>query len=156
MDTHSLPQLKIAAADTEDLDILAAHVQDSLIPLHSMHFNKTEGTFSSLCNRFCWEHGDQHFFEDKPLHHRVHSGLTFKGVEEVHHRGFNPKTDTRTLNLLTVKANPHPKGTDIHLIFSGKSEIRLKTKSIDCRLGDLHHPWPTHKKPEHDVESESI
>ena len=149
MDTHILPFLKVAAVDSEDLNILSAHLQDAIIPLHSMHYNEDTGTFSGLCNRFCWEH-DDHYFEGKQLFHRVHSGLTFHGVSEVHHRGFDPHGDERTLNLLTVKTQAGHNGTThIHLVFSGQSEIRLSVNSIKCLLGDLHHPWPTEKKPSH-------
>lgn len=152
MDTHSLPLLKIAAVDQEDLSIVSAHVQDALIPLHSMYFNEHEGTFSGLCNRFCWEH-ENHHFEGEPLFHRVHSGLSFQGVQTVHHRGFDPHKEAKTLNLLTVKAENGTKGnTHIHLIFSGESEIRLNVKAIQCHLGDLHHPWPTQKKPTHPID----
>ncbi|MBX9976931.1 MAG: DUF2948 family protein [Alphaproteobacteria bacterium] len=155
MDTHHLPLLKIMAKDREDLHIIAAHVQDALLPLHGLHFDHGEGTFSALCNRFCWEH-DGHFFEDKPLYHRVHSGLCFRSVQSIHFKGLEDTIALHPLNLLSIQANEHPPEAKpgyahVHLLFSGESEIRLTVNTITCHLGDLHHPWPTRVKPGHTV-----
>lgn len=137
--------LRLLARDFEDLTIVSTHLQDALLPLTSMVYERKSATFTMLANRFCWEHpAIDH--EGEPMYHRVHSGLCFKNVEKIHHRGFHPKENTRTLNLLTLQAN---KSNMVHLICSGDKEIRIETKNLQCHLGDLHHPWPTRKKPTH-------
>lgn len=150
MDTHALNPLKIMAFDHDDLHILAAHIQDAVIPLHSLLYDPENATFSALCNRFCWEHHDQHFFEEDPLFHRVHSGLCFRHVKSVKHKGFQRHKDSHPLNLLTLHAEDKGGYANVHLLFSGHSEILLEVDKIHCNLGDLHHPWPTKKKPHHD------
>ncbi len=147
----ALPRLKIKAEDTEDLHILSAHLQDALVPLHSLHFDPEQQTFSGLCHRFCWEH-DGHFFQNKALYHRVHAGLTFRHVRSVHHKGFHRSLEKHPLNLLTIQSNEKGRYAHVHLIFSGQSEIRLEVASLLCHLGDLHHPWPTHNQPSHEGE----
>lgn len=137
--------LRLLAHDTEDLTILATHLQDALLPLVSMVYEPKNATFTLLANRFCWEYPPVDH-EGAPMYHRVHSGLCFRNVEKVHHRGFQRKGHTRILNLLTLHA---VKGEAIHLICSGDNEIRIKTKNLHCHLGDLHHPWPTREKPTH-------
>lgn len=150
MDTHELPRLRLIAEDHEDLLLLSAHLQDSLMPLHSMRFHEKEGTFSSLCNRFCWEHDGKHYFEEQPLFHRVHTGLSFKHVTSVQHKGFDRDSmHHRHLNLLAIKAEEDTNSFKIHLLFSGESEIKLNVDKLYCHMGDLHHPWPTAKKPKH-------
>ena len=150
MDTHELPKLRLIAEDMKDLLLFSAHLQDSLLPMHSMRFIEDEGTFSSLCNRFCWEHDGKHFFEDVPLYHRVHSGLCFKHVKSVQHKGFERNSPYYThLNLLTIHTKDEKDGLGIHLLFSGESEIKLCVEKLYGHIGDLHQPWPTAKKPQH-------
>lgn len=140
--------LKLLAQDKEEIHILSAHLQDGLFPLTSMHFEKKDQTFSFLVNRFCWEHVDAH--PDEERYYRVHSGLVFSDVVAIHQRGFDQKHPQRILNLLMISVVEHKNGTKtIHLLFSGDKEIRVETTSIQCRLSDVDHPWPTNKKPIH-------
>ena len=148
MDTHQLPRLRLYAEDKEDMIVLSAHLQDSLIPMHSMRFVEEEGTFSGLCHRFCWEHEDKYFHEGATLHHRVHTGLAFRHVESVHHKGFS-KGQGGHLSLLSLRALEEDDGLKIHLIFSGESEIKLNVKKFHCHMGDIHHPWPAVQRPRH-------
>lgn len=143
--TKDFVPLRLLAHDDEDLTIMAAHLQDALLPLVSMVYEPKKATFTLLANRFCWEHPPIDH-EGAPMFHRVHSGITFKNVDKVHHRGFDRKGKTRILNLLTIHAK---RAGAIHLVCSQDHEIRLETKNLHCHLGDLHHPWPTRKKPMH-------
>jgi hypothetical protein len=151
MDTLHLPRLKLRADDLHDLQIFSTYLQDSLVPLHSMNFNQQSNCFSSLANRFCWEH-EGHLYENEPLYHRVHSGIMFSGVKKIFYKGFDHKGETRSLNLLAIQAEIGSNDNTIHLLFSGESEIRLHVDTIKCHLGDLHHPWPTKAKPSHNLE----
>jgi hypothetical protein len=137
--------LRLLAKDLEDLTILAAHLQDALLPLISMVYEPKNATFSMLANRFCWEHPPLDH-EKGPLYHRVHSGLCFHNVAKVHHRGLNRKGDQRFLSFLTLQ---QPTPSTVHLICSGNNEIRIETKDLHCQLGDVSAPWPTHQKPTH-------
>lgn len=148
MDTHQLPRLRLYAEDREDLLVLSSHLQDSLIPTHSMRFSEEEGTFSGLCHRFCWEHDGKHFFGEEPLYHRVHTGLAFRHVQSVQHKGFKREYPAH-LNLLALKTTEDDQGLQIHLLFSGESEIKLCVDKLYCHMGDLHHPWPAIQKPRH-------
>jgi Protein of unknown function (DUF2948) len=143
MDTHELKPLKLIAKDLEDLQILAAHLQDSILPFMSMQYDPETKTFRALANRFCWEHGEMDA-EGTPLYHRVHSGLEIHNVNRVLQKGFN--RDNQDYTLLTMHGEPEGA---IHLVFSGGSEVRLETEDIHLRLGDVQHPWPTRKKPKH-------
>lgn len=137
--------LKLIAKDLEDLQILAAHLQDSLLPLVSMVYDPKEQTFTALADRFCWEHEPiEH--EGDPLYHRVHTGVCFRHVSKVLHKGFKRHGPVRTLNLLTMHGE---KEGAIHLVFSGGHEIRLEIDDLHCHIGDLSSPWPTRKRPKH-------
>jgi len=136
--------LRLLAKDKEDLTIVATHLQDAMLPLMSFVYEPKKETFSLLANRFCWEHPPIDH-EGAPMYHRVHSGITFNNVEKIHYRGFDRKKGPEILNLLTLQA----KTGAIHMICSGNNEIRITSKKLHCHLGDIHHPWPTRKKPTH-------
>lgn len=145
MDTKEMKQLKLIAKDLEDLQVLVAHLQDSIIPLMSMNYDPETKTFRAIANRFCWEHGEiEH--EGEPLYHRVHSGLEIHNVKRVQHKGLDRESENRSHNLLTI--NGDQEGV-LHFIFSGGPELRLEIEDLQLHLGDLEHPWPTRKKPKH-------
>jgi Protein of unknown function (DUF2948) len=145
MDVDLRKPLKLLAKDLEDLQILAAHLQDSLMPLVAMVYEPSDKMFTLLANRFCWEHpGIEH--EGAPLYHRVHTGVCFHNVGAVRHKGFSRKGEQRTLNLLTMHGEN--KG-GIHMVFSEGHEIRVETEDLRLYMGDLHVPWPTRSRPTH-------
>jgi hypothetical protein len=145
MDSENLKLLKIIAKDLEDLSIMASHIQDSIIPLMSMDYDPKAQMFRATLNRFCWEHGEKEH-EGEPLYHRVHSSLEIHRVKKVLHKGIDRKGEHRSHNLLTLLPDEE---NAIHLVFSGGPEIRVEVEGIHLHLGDLHHPWPTRKKPKH-------
>jgi hypothetical protein len=145
MDTKEIKQLKLIAKDLEDLQILASHLQDSIIPLLSMSYDPETQTFRAIANRFCWEHAELEY-EGEPLHHRVHSGIEVHHVTRVQHKGLERDNENRAYNLLTIHRD---KEGNLRLIFSGGPELRLEIEELHLHLGDLEHPWPTRKKPKH-------
>lgn len=144
-DTLDLKPLKLIAKDLEDLQIVAAHLQDALLPLMSMTYDPKTKVFRALANRFCWEHGEQNY-GDESLYFRTHTGIEIHNVTRVLHKNFSFKGGQRTYNLLTLL---HPDKQSIHLVFSGDSEIRVEIDEMHVLLGDIHHPWPTKKRPTH-------
>lgn len=140
--------LRLLAKDLEEIQIISAHLQDGLLPLTSINFDRGAKTFTSLINRFCWEHVDAHPNEER--YYRVHSGLSFSNVLDMHQRGFDHKHPDRILNLLMITIEKHKNSHDtVHLLFSGDREIRLETQSVHCQLGDIDSPWPTNRRPMH-------
>ncbi|WP_198027186.1 DUF2948 family protein [Candidatus Paracaedibacter symbiosus] len=140
-----MKQLKLIAKDLEDLQILATHLQDSIVPLMSMVYDRETKTFRAVANRFCWEHGELEH-EGEPLYHRVHSGFEIHHVTRVQHKGLDRNNENRAYNLLTIHGDGE--GT-LHLVFSGGPEVRLEIDELHMHLGDLEHPWPTRIKPKH-------
>lgn len=56
--------LKLRAEDAEDLRVISAVLQDSLIPLTEMRFLAGEGRFVMIANRFRWENCPDIDFND--------------------------------------------------------------------------------------------
>jgi hypothetical protein len=162
-------QLRLRAEDEEDLRIIAAVLQDSLVGTGEMEYLAKEQRFALVANRFRWENCDvgdgtaadvpaaqpaaaTEEVEDAaflPCHsyERVNCGVLFDGVEHVRCKGVNRQDRGRILELLTIDVEADA----ITLVFSGDAAVRLEGHAISCRLQDLGEPWPTTFRPQHPV-----
>jgi hypothetical protein len=133
------PALKLRTEDAEDLAVLAACLQDSLIAVCDMTYLATEQRFVFVANRFKWEQ----LSDDLPS--RTLSGVTVEAVTGVRRRGFDPRETEAILSLLTLL----PVEGGLELTFAGGAAIRLETASISVRMQDLGDDWPTQWQPSH-------
>ncbi len=155
--------LRLRALDADDLQTIAACLQDALVPLSEIAFLKAEHRFVMVANRFRWERPpaaapaapapgtDAGFAEgdgdegSEARFERVNCGVCFDRVRAVRFKGLDPRRKTQILNLLTVQSRPDA----ITLIFAGGATIRLEVAGIRCHLEDLGEPWPTRWQPAH-------
>ncbi len=141
-----MDKLKLRAADTEDLAVISAILQDSLVTIGEMAYLPEESRFVLVANRFRWEPRPG---ETRKNFERILSGLCIDGVTAVRRRGFHPREAERILSLLAIRANDVEKPTALILDFAGGSSIRLEVGRIMCHLDDLGEPWPTRWRPKH-------
>lgn len=137
--------IKMIAEDNEDLQVIAACLQDALVPLSGLEYDKEEGRFHLVANRFCWE-CDPEICEGNSYYARVAAGLAFHHVKEVQKKALNLNNKEELVNLLTIH---NSEDGCIHLIFSGGSEIKLKVDKLCCHLKDVDEPYATPQKPCH-------
>ena len=138
-------KLKLTALDADDLAVISAAVQDSLVAVRDCAFFADEKRFVLLLNRFCWE-GDSTV---DTAYWRTHSALVFNEVEAVHHHKIPLQQPDRMLELLAVGQG---KDGSVTLSFAAARAIRLEIGRLACHLGDVGEPWPTPWKPAHPVE----
>ncbi len=137
--------LKVRVEDEEDLNIISACLQDSLIPLTGIEYDPKSQTFYLIANRFCWECDPEHV-EGIDYHNRVAAGVTFHHVKKVQQKGIDPTHQAEIVNLLTIH---NPEQGCVHLVFSGGPEIKLEVDKLCCHLADIDEPYPTSQKPTH-------
>lgn len=137
--------LRMIAEDKDDLQVIAACLQDALIPLSSMNYDKEKGHFHLVANRFCWE-CDPETVDDCTYYSRVAAGLLFQDVQNIQRKALDLQHNNELVNLLTI--HNEEEGC-IHLIFSGGSEIKLRVNKVCCHLRDVDEPYPTANKPCH-------
>ena len=140
-----MDRLKLTALDADDLAVISAAVQDSLVAVRDCAFFADEKRFVLLLNRFCWE-------ADATIdtaYWRTHSALVFNEVEAVHHHKIPLQEPDRVLELLVV-AEDAP--GSVLLRFAASRAIRLEIDRLACHLGDVGEPWPTPWKPAHPAE----
>jgi hypothetical protein len=149
-------RVRLKAASAEDLEVLAACLQDAVVRLRDMTWLAKERRFVFIGTRFQWEREpeaplppeageDASFAQGGPLYSRVHCGVAFDKVTAVKSRNLDPKRREQLLNLLTIKSD----GAAIRLIFSAGVEIRLETAGLAAYLEDLGEAWPTQWRPSH-------
>ena len=138
--------LKLRARDPEDLSVIAALLQDAIVPLGDISHLPDEKSFMMVVNRYRWEHPSEQA-------ERTHAGLRFDAVRRVQYRGINRSDRSQFLSLLTVIYDPGEGGQGVVVLqFSDNGAIRLEVSGLYCVMADLGQPWPTRWTPEHDNE----
>lgn len=143
-----MPQLKLAALDTQDLEIVSAHVQDAVMKVDDLTYRSAEKRFLIEMNRFVWENRPRLFTRK---HERRRSVLHFEAVRGVKTSGFSRDAVDDVLSLLAIRFEPAadaPAGI-IELTCSGDAAIRLEVDYIEARLTDLGAAWTTTSRPMH-------
>ena len=135
-------KLKLSALDADDLGVISAAVQDSLVAVRDCAFFADEKRFVLLLNRFRWE-ADATV---ETAYWGTHSAMVFNTVQAVHHHRIPLKEPDRVLELLA--AGVERPGLVI-LRFAADRAIRLEIDRLACHLGDVGEPWPTPWKPAH-------
>ncbi|PSJ51741.1 DUF2948 family protein [Kumtagia ephedrae] len=144
-----MDQLKLAALDEEDLNVISAHVQDAVTKVGDLKFHQRDRRFVVPIHRFAWE-TQAGLFPDRPQ--RRSSVLHFERVGAVKASGVARGKPEDVLALLALRFHPAeaPGGT-IELVFSGGGAIRLEVECIEARLADLGGAWEASSRPKHRI-----
>ncbi len=134
-------RLKLRATSVEELQVIAAFVQDAIAPLSDMTWMRDQDRFALVLNRFRWECAG-----DTPPFERTHTMLSFQNVQAVRTKNVDRDRPDEPLNLLTLTAS---EDTAVDLAFAGGATVRIESKPLDCVLDDLGEPWPTVWRPDH-------
>ncbi len=145
MKTKNLPlhvAIKLHATHHDHIDVISAHLQDTLVKADSLLHSEKQKTFKLLGNRFCWEH---FLNPEDPIKLRVHAGVHFNHVTKVQKKNIHLHHPDKLYNLMTIRSQPN----EVTLKFSEHAEIKLTVDQISCKLADLHDPYPTQFLPNH-------
>lgn len=146
--------LKLLAADGQDLQVIAAVLQDAIVPAIEMAFKADEQRFLAVVHRFRWDCVCEQALEDQDrpsryeaadCYERINCALDIQGVTGVQTSGFDHKNPSVMLDLLTLSLE---EGL-LTLIFAGGAQIRLKVENWRLRMQDFGESWPTKHKPSH-------
>jgi DUF2948 family protein len=140
--------LKLRAEDSDDLAVISACVQDALVSVRDLTYDRAEKRFTAVVNRFRWE-SKADGGGSEAARERTHAAIAFDQVEGVSYRGFRRSEEERILSLLAIRLGDKP-GT-IDLEFAGGAAVRLRIDAIRVRIADIGEPWPTAWQPDHDV-----
>lgn len=138
-----MPDLKLIALDSEDLDVISATTQDAVVRVADMGYAKGDHRFALLMNRYAWE-------EDGKRGQRKRAALHFDRVNSVKVAGIDTNASEGVLELLAISYEPvdSPSGI-VELRFAGGGTVRLEVECLEARLQDLGAAWAARMKPEH-------
>ncbi len=143
--------LRLKAEDAADVTVMAALVQDSVLPANEMRWDRGKRRFFCLLNRFRWE--------DKPAaerrgrdFERVQALLVVEDVLKVTQQGLGARTSDTVLSLLTIALEPGEDGMGrLILTFAGDGAVALEVEAVNMVLQDVTRPYRSvsGKTPEH-------
>lgn len=139
-------KLRLAAEDAVDLTIISAAVQDSVAQIGDLRFEAAARRLVLLLNRYRWESGDGLTGE------RVRAALQLSGVLSVKAKRLRREPKDAVVSLLSIDFHPgDAPGGEITLTFAGGGELSCAVECIDVMLADVSAPWPTRRRPSHDL-----
>jgi len=134
--------LKWLAKGEDDLSLIAAALQDSILRVADISYAKESRSLSLRLWRYRNESRDAE---------RVLTGLRLDDVMTVQARAIDRSDPEALLVLLNIHFTPDetPPGGLMVLQFAGGGELRLSVEAIEAICVDVSDPQPTDKVPLH-------
>jgi hypothetical protein len=133
-------RLHLIASDAADVPLLSALVQDAVLRLADISYDRRARRLGLMLSRFCRE---------CPTPRRVKSVLAAGGVTAIKRRnwpGDEGGSNAGALNLLALRVE---EDGAILLDFAGGASLRIEAECIDLLLDDVGPPWPAKLVPRH-------
>ena len=141
--------LKLNAVSQNDLQVMSAHLQDSITQIKNIAHLKKNRIFLIQFNRFMWENIEKGVFQRNK---RVLSILRFENVLNVSSKNLNQKNKDRFLDFLAIETKfLSDRNYEIKLNFAGDVLVKISSEVIECFLEDISEPWETKNKPKHSL-----
>ena len=141
--------LKLIAKTDEDLRVISAHLQDSIVKTSDIANLQKNKIFLMQLNRFMWEDVEKGVFRKNK---RIRTVLKFENVLKATSKNVNQKKNDRFLDFLAIEMFKMPdKNFEMNLIFSGDVVIKLVVEAVEVTLDDQGSPWESKNKPRHDL-----
>ncbi len=140
--------LKLIAKTEEDIRVISAHLQDSIVKTADIASLEKNRIFLMQLNRFMWEDVEKGVFRKNK---RIRTVLKFENVMRVSSKNVNQKKGDRFLDFLAIESLVTPdKNYEMNLIFSGDIIIKIIVEAIEVTLDDQGSPWESKNKPKHE------
>ena len=141
--------LKLLGKNQEDLKVISAYLQDSILIVKDIVFLKQNRTFVMIVNRFMWENVEKGVFRQNK---RIRCAVKFEEVINVESKNINQKNKNKPLECLAIKCSSIFEETyKIKIFFAGNSIITIISEVIEVALHDLGKPWNVKHIPIHKI-----
>lgn len=134
--------LRLVAFDPEDLAVISAHLQDSLLRVGDIAYLPKERRFAIQIRRYDWEAATPQ---------RRLTCMHFENVRGVRVRGIDQANKDAVLNLLAIafEETNAPSGTAT-LIFAEGGAIQVDLECIEMQMKDTGPVWAAESRPSHE------
>ena len=137
--------LNLGALDVDDLRVISALVQDAVLPVTEIKWQKGRRRLALLLNRLRRE-------ERAPQVERVQSLLVIDNVLGVSSQGVDRSDTDLVVSVLAVEFEPGeaPEGF-VTLVLAGDGALRARVEALEVSLRDVTRPYvaPSRKLPDH-------
>ena len=141
--------LKLICRNQEDIKVISAYSQDSIVAVRDITFLEKNRIFIMIINRFMWERIERKINTQSQ---RIRCALKFEGILKVQSKKINQKNKNKSLECLAIKCNQFiDKNNEIDFLFSGGSAITLISESIEAVMHDIGKPWNVKYTPNHKI-----
>ena len=139
--------LRLQATSSEDLKVLSALLQDSIVPIADILYTPSQKKVIMVLQRFRWELTKNAEKIGKPIgYQRCLCGLVIDKVEYMQTRQIDMNDRSQFLNFLTFcKSDQH-----LDLQCSDSKTMRLSVNGLKVTAKDIGESWPTTQCPKHE------
>ena len=142
-------KLKLIAKNQEDLRVISAYIQDSIVTVRDMVFLEQNRIFIMIINRFMWEDAEKGAFRQNK---RIRCAIKFDEVLKVKSKKINQRNKNKNLECLAIKCNKILNNNyEINFFFSGVSMITLISEAVEVVMHDIGEPWIVKYVPKHKI-----
>jgi len=135
--------LRLLAEDEQDLRVISAAVQDAVLKVGDIHWEKGPRRLTVGLNRYRWENGRRA--------ERVRSALQVGGVLNVQSRKIRREARRAVLELLALTFEPgEAPGGCIVFEFAGGADLKVEVECLDLVLADVSDAWAARSAPTHE------
>ena len=141
--------LKLIGKNQEDLKVISAYSQDSIVTVKDITFLKKNRIFIMIINRFMWEDIEKGIYRQNK---RISCAIRFEGILKVKSKKINQKNRNKRLECLAIKCNEIlGKNYEVIFFFSGGGIITLIAEFIEVLMRDLGVSWNVKHFPKHKI-----
>ena len=149
MSNNIKKNLRLVGKNQEDLKIISAYTQDSIVTVKDIVFLEKNRIFIMMVNRFMWEDVEKETFKQSK---RIRCAIKFEEVLKAKSKKINQKNKNMPLVCLAIKCNEIlNKNYEIIFFFSGNGIITLIAEAIEVVLHDLGEAWDVKHIPRHKI-----
>ena len=143
--------IALRAETKDDLPVIAALVQDAVLPITEIAWEAKSRRLALLINRFRWEDKAQAEAEKRP-YERVRSLLVISDVTHVSSMGIDRSDRDVVLSILDITFEEAEDGAGrVTLTLAGDGALAADVECLDVDLRDVERPYraPSGKVPHH-------
>ena len=141
--------LKLIGKNQNDLKVISAYSQDSVITVKDMVFLKKNKIFIMIINRFMWEGAEKGIFRENK---RIRCAIKFEEVLNAKAKNINQKNKNKPLECLTIESRLiESENYEINIFFAGGAMITLISETIEVIMHDLGKSWKVRHVPKHKI-----
>tara|TARA_B100001123_G_scaffold99459_1_gene114784 strand:- start:464 stop:913 length:450 start_codon:yes stop_codon:yes gene_type:complete len=149
MSEYEKNNIKLIGKSYEDLEVISAYIQDSIVEVKDIVFLEQNRIFIMIINRFKWENVEKINLKENK---RIRCAIKFEEVLKVKSKKINQKNKNKRLECLAIKCSEILNNNyEIKIFFAGDGIITLISEAIEVVMHDLGKAWNVANIPKHKI-----